>query len=315
MPDMLNVSTVINFCSNDFRFLKACCEGARGFSQQIIITVCDHLFDGTEENYALLEHAFRMCPDVLFIEYPFDAKESYWRFSPYFPEHPYWRHDWHNTGRWIAFYFLPESCDYILFLDVDEIVDGPRFAEWLKQADVGSYSALRLAAHWYFREARYCARTCDDISLLVKKQALHPEYLWSTDERTGIFDAVRGKKEKGVKDRIARPFVDHYSWVRTQEELKKKFTAWGHYWERPWLDLLEKEYAGAFQGKDFVRHYDYEETVPRFDPLAVPIPELSPISLEQHRANLSAFPHVMRVDKKQMQRKELLDLVVNDRCL
>lgn len=312
---IVKLTTVINFCTNDFRLLRACVEGVRPFSHKILINVCDHFFDGTKENYALLEHAFRLCPDCLFIEYPFDPHQSYRRFTPYFPDHPYWRPEWHNTGRWVSYHFVPQESDYILFLDVDEIVDGQRFMQWLSTIDITPYSALRLAAHWYFREARYRAESCDDISLLVEKKAVHPDHLWSTDERMGIFDAVQGQKGRGVKGLDSAPLVDHYSWVRTKQELQKKFTSWSHYWERPWLDLLEAEYAGPFQGKDFIRRYTYNEITPRFDPLAVEIPDLPAISLQQHVENLSAFPHVIRVDRESMQKRELLDLIANDRPL
>lgn len=312
---MITIATIINFCTNDFRLLKACVEGVRPFSHRIILSVCDHFFDGTEENYALVEEAFRLCSDCLCIEYPFYREQSYRRFTPYFPEHPYWRHEWPNAGRWIAYYFVPEAIDYILFLDVDEIVDAKRFMHWIEGTDILSYVAVRLSAHWYFREAKYRATSCDDISLLVAKKALHPEYIWSVDERMGIFDSISGpgKKARDVKGLDKTPLVDHYSWVRTKEELQKKFNAWSHHWERPWQDLLESEYAKPFQGQDFIRRYTYTEIEPRFDPLAVHIPDLPSISLEQHKENLSAFPHVVRVDREMMQKKALLDLIENDR--
>jgi hypothetical protein len=309
------LSTVINFCTNDFRFLRACIEGAHPFSHSILVNVCDHYFDGTEENYALLEHAYRSFPECVFIEYPFDPVHSYRRFTPHFPEHLNWRHEWHNTGRWIAFHFLPQECNFILFLDVDEVVDGTRFRQWLNQNAIMPYSALRLAAYWYFREARYRADCCDDISLLVNKKALHPDHLWSTDERMGIYIGLQGKKGNGVLGLDHAPLVDHYSWVRTKEELRKKFLSWSHHWERSWEELLEAEYAGPFQGKDFIRGYTYHEVEPLFDPLVVEIPDVHPISLQQHVKNLSIFPNVIRVDRETMQRKELLELVKQDYSL
>lgn len=312
---MINIATIISFCTNDFRLLEACVAGVRPFSQRIILSVCDHFFDGSEENYALVEEAFRLCPDCLWIEYPFYPQASYRAFTPHFPDHPFWRHEWHNTGRWVAYYFIPQNAEYILFLDVDEIVDGPRFMNWLEHFDLNSYAALRLSAHWYFREAKYQATTRDDISLLVAKKAIHPEYLWSVDERMGIFDAVSGKKERDVKGLDNIPLVDHYSWVRTKEELQKKFHTWGHHAERPWQELLKNEYAHPFKGQDFIRRYAYAEIEPHFDPLSVQIPDLPSVSLEQHRENLSALSHVVRVDREKMQRRALLDLVENDRCL
>jgi hypothetical protein len=316
---MISIATIINFCTNDFRLLEACVAGVRPFSQRILLSVCDHFFDGTEESYALIEEAFRLCPDCLCIEYPFYREQSYRAFTPHFPDHPYWRHEWANTGRWIAYYFVPADVDYILFLDVDEIVDAKRFMHWLDNTDLAVYAAVRLSAHWYFREAKYRATSCDDISLLVAKKTLHPEYIWSVDERMGIFDALSrsnpGKIARDVKGLDNAPLVDHYSWVRTKDELQKKFSSWSHHSERPWQELLENEYARPFQGQDFIRRYTYTEVAPRFDPLAVRIPDLPAISLEQHRVNLTRFPHVVRVDREMMQKKALLDLIENDRSI
>lgn len=285
--------------------IAACISEAKSFSH-VIIPVCDHFFDGTEENYPLLERVFAAHPDCHFIEYSFDAKQGYNQFSPYFPEHPYWRHEWHNTTRWIGYLFTPNSSKYILFLDCDEIVDGARFKEWLERADISSYTALRLSMYWYFREACYRATRCDALALLALKSALKPEHLWGPDERMGTFIALPGNKINDVRGLDGTPLFDHYSWVRTREELAKKFTTWSHYWERPWLELLEKEYAGAFAGTDFVRHYSYEKVSPRFDPLAIPVPTLTPISLEQHKKNLETFPNVTCVDRRAMHKREIL---------
>jgi len=305
----MQLTTVINFCTYDFRFLQACVEGVRAFSNKILIAVCDHYFDGTQENYALLEHVFRLFPDCAFIEYAFDPNLSYRQFSPYFPEHHQWRHEWHNTGRWIAYYFLPKECDYIFFIDADEIVDGVRFLQWLEHHDVSAYSAIRFAAYWYFREAGYRASAHDDASLLVNKRALSPQDLWNSDERAGILEHISGQKLKGVKGIDQNPVIDHYSWVRTKEELLKKFTAWGHHWERDWKNLLEAAFSAPFKGTDFIRGYSYHPVEPRFDPLKVVIPELPQISLEQHIKNTASFSNVTRVDRKHMQRKEMQDFL------
>jgi hypothetical protein len=300
--------TVINFCTYDFRLLHACIEGVRNFSKKILITVCDHYFDGTQENYALLEHVFRQFPDCTFIEYAFDPEQSYRQFTPYYPEHYLWRHEWHNTGRWIAYHFLPKECDAIFFIDADEIVDQARFDPWFECNDVLAYSAIRFSAHWYFREARYRATSHDDASLLVNRRVLTPCLLWNSDERMGIFESVSGEKIKGVKGIDGHPLIDHYSWVRTKEELLKKFGAWGHHWERDWKGLLEKEYAEPFKGIDFIRRYSYLEIAPGFDPLQVHIPAMPYISLEEHKKNIRSFSNVISVDRQYMQRKALVKL-------
>lgn len=300
------ITTVISFCTNDYRLLKACVEQAHRFSNHIIITVCDHFFDGTLENYALLEHVYHLFPECQFIEYAFDSQESYHRFTPYYPEHHNWRHVWHNTGRWISYYFLPQECAFICFLDSDEIIDGDRFLKWIEENGIASYSALSFSSYWYFREAKYQATKMDDTGVLINRKALLPDYLWHVDERSGILMRIGGKGLCQVKGKDQKPLMHHYSWVRTKEELHKKFSTWGHYWERPWDELLEKEFSAPFLGKDFTRGYVYRTVQAYFDPLTVEIPEIAHISLEQHLKNMQNFPNVIKVDRNEMLKREIL---------
>ena len=39
-------ATIINFCSNDYSYLRHCIDGVKPFSSQVIVPVCDHFFDG-----------------------------------------------------------------------------------------------------------------------------------------------------------------------------------------------------------------------------------------------------------------------------
>jgi hypothetical protein len=195
----------------------------------------------------------------------------------------------------------------VLFLDSDEIVDGDRFASWLERQDLSSAVAWSLAAYWYFREACFRATRWDDISLLVRREALMAELLWHRDERAGILIALKGKKHYGVRGE--EPFVHHYSWVRTKEELLCKFSTWSHHWERDWAQLVQKEFAHPFQGTDFIRGYTYESHVPIFDPLQVIVPKFPPISYEQHVKQVRQFPHVITVDRAEMRKRELCSLI------
>ena len=68
---MHSIDTVISYCSNDFRFIDKCIEEAKLFSQKIVIAVCDHFFDGTEERRDLLEHTYARHPDCHFIEFSY----------------------------------------------------------------------------------------------------------------------------------------------------------------------------------------------------------------------------------------------------
>lgn len=300
------ITAVISFCTNDWRYLERCIAGVQPFCQEILITVCDHFFDGTEENYALLEEAFKRFPHCRFIEFAFSQDKSYRPFTPLYPEHPDWRHEWHNTGRYLSYFY--SSQDYLFFIDCDEIVDGVRFQEWLQQTQV-TENALRFAMLWYFREACYEALSHEDLSLLVKKSALDPEMLWDEDERMGLFFRLGGRR--GILGNDGKPMIRHYSGVRSREEFLKKCAAWGHHWERDWDKLIEHHFSEPFKGEDFVRHHAYHQVEPLFDPLSESIPQLDPISLDEHLKRLKRYPNVIMVNQTESFRTQLFH-VCND---
>ena len=276
----LKITAVISFCSNDWRFLKHCIESVSLFCEQVLITVCDHFFDGSEENYALLEEAFRRFSHCTFLEFAFDPLQTYRPFSPLYPEHPDWRHEWHNTGRWISYFYSSLETEYLFFLDSDEIVDSQAFMNWLQHTEIKSFSALRFASYCHFREAKFEALTQDDCSVLVRKAALQPEFLWDEDERIGLFSHLTGEKQLNVRGIDGNPMFRHYSGVKTKEELLKKFSTWGHHWERKWADLVDEEFSRPFNGADFIRGHRYREIEPQFDPLDERVPSLPGITLE-----------------------------------
>ncbi len=296
---MPTIAAVISFCSNDWRFLRACVEGVAPFCQQIFITVCDHFFDGSPENYGLLEEAFRRFSMCTFLVFKFDSSQSYRAFSPLYPGHPDWRHEWHNTGRYISYFFA--KTDFLFFLDADEIVDRLGFSNWLKVTDLEKFSALRFSGFTHFREAKFEALMPEDCSLLVKKTVLKPEFLWDEDERIGLFHRLSGEKQLGVMGLDSQPMFRHYSGVRTREEFLKKFESWGHHWERDWKQIIEEEFSRDFSGVDCVRGHRYREIAPHFDPLLEEIPRLSQTDLK----GLHRFPNVIIVSQKEMFNQQL----------
>lgn len=299
------MTAVISFCSNDWRFLKRCIDGVASCSQEIIVTVCDHFFDGSAENYALLQEAYARFPKCTFLQFHFDPHISYRPFSTLEPEHHNWRHEWHNTGRWLSFLYASAQSEYLLFLDCDEIVDTSLFSQWLKEADWRGLAACRFNSDCYFREARYEATARSDSCLLVNRNYLTSTIFWDNRERTGIFDGIEGEKKKGIKDLLDQPMVRHFSGVRTKEELHKKFTTWGHHWEQDWALLLEEEYSRPFNGEHFLgRQCQCIDTID-FDPLAEEIPTLPRVDLDQFLQGLHRFPNVICVSRSDAFRKEV----------
>ncbi|NGX37049.1 MAG: hypothetical protein K1000chlam2_00199 [Chlamydiae bacterium] len=245
------LATIINFSSNEARFLRHCLEEARLFSDQILIPVCDHFFDGKPENSSLLQGIYQAHPDITFLQYAWSKDNFYGRHSTHF---------WHNLSRLIGTYYVKSEITHILFLDVDEIVEGKRFARWLRTFPLSEYSALHLACYWYFREASYRAKKIEDTPLLTCKSALHYDALMNSEERGGTYQILEGKKLRyACKE---DPLIHHYSWVRSKEECLRKVRSWGHSCERDWERHVEEEFSKPFSGRDFVHGYTFTKVEP-----------------------------------------------------
>ncbi len=255
------IATIINFCTIEARFLKACIEQCRLFSRQIIIPVCDHFFNGQPENRALLEQIYTAFPDCLFIEYPLVSQRSLKRVLRQVTP----SHFWHCASRLIGTRFLQPDIEMILFLDADELPNGKKFLEWLNVSDSAQHIVLKLANYWYFREPIYQSLHWEDSVVLARKHPLIPEILLHESERDAIYELLPGPKRRAITGSDGQPMFHHFSWVRTKEEMMKKVRAWGHREDRDWEELVEKEFAAPFSGKDFVHAYSFRECSPLFE--------------------------------------------------
>lgn len=248
------LGTIINFCSNDYPFLRHAIDSIKPVSSQIIIPVCDHFFDGQREDRKILDWIYAENPDVQFIEFPFDPHCSlYGSHSSVY---------WHNLARMVGRFFLNEEIEYAFFLDCDEIADAVRFSEWLQAFDYYKYEAIRFYNYWYFRESHLQAKTWEDSPLLARKNILDGKILMTPRERPGIYDQVSGMKTKNMPGIDGTPMFHHYSWVRTKDQLIRKVKSWSHNWERDWSAQVEEEFSRDFNGTDFVHGYEFSEVPP-----------------------------------------------------
>jgi hypothetical protein len=254
------LATIVNFCTNESRFIKLCLEQALKFSRQVIVPVCDHFFDGTKENRPLLEKIYAAFPQCLFVEYPFTPERISKKLLQQVPA----THLWHSLSRLIASQFLEQSIESVLFLDADEIPDSDRFVEWLECSDHSCHTVLKLANYWYFREPCYQAEKWEDSIVFAQRRALESHLLLRKEERDAIYDLLPGPKRRMVVGSDGHPMFHHYSWVRTEEEMLKKVRGWGHRLDRDWESLVKKEFLGPFQGVDFVHEYRFRTISPTF---------------------------------------------------
>ena len=287
------IATIVNFCTNENRFISHTVREASRFSSQVIVVFCDHFFDGSLENKELLIRVAEALPEALFIEYPFIPdqvpRSIFKKVNPH--------HFWHSLSRLVGFSYLNAEIETVLFLDADEIPDGSRVQEWLDCSDYHEHIVLKMANYWYFREARFRAESWEDSVVLARRKALKPDLLLHQDERNAIYAQLPHPKRPMVTGADGTPLFHHYSWVRTQEEMLKKVRTWGHKRDRDWEKSVNEEFQRPFGGTDFVHGYKFETIEPSH-----------PIEME-----LVSFPKKGTSQIKTLTPKELLKIVKKTR--
>lgn len=283
------IATIVNFCTNETRFIQSCLEQALLFSKQVIVSVSTHFFDGTPENRPLLEEIYAAFPECHFVEYPFVPN----RIRKNILKSVGAEHFWHCASRLVGMAQLQDEVETILFLDADEIPDGERFQEWLDCSDYRHQTVLKLANYWYFREPIYRAEVLEDSVTFVQRKVVTADLLIHLDERCALYNSLPGPKRRMVTGADGLPLFHHFSWVRTREEMLKKVKSWGHKKDRNWENLVIEEFSGPFKGTDFVHGY-------RFTSVPAPFQ----ISLEK-----PSFKPRGKKKVRKMTEEELMDLV------
>jgi hypothetical protein len=284
----LKISTIISFCSNDWRYLSRAIFEASFFSDDIVVPVCDHFFDGTKENKALLNRIFSNHPHVHFVQFAYDFVHLYNPFLSYEKSDVQWPALWHATSRYIGAIYAKEN-PYFLFTDVDEIVDGKKFKSWLEKETFTSYKAIRFSSYRYCYLASLRSHKIHHCSLLIDREQMRMNHVIQPDERYGMFARTEGAKKERVGE--LDPFFHHYSLVKTEKELIKKCQTWGHRYEDDWEDLIKKSFCKKI---DFLFHEKFKTVVPFFDPLKEKLPR-----------KIKSTPKVTYTDRHKVFRKML----------
>lgn len=240
---MSKLATVISYCSNDERFIRRCIDQALKVSDKVVVPVSTHLYDGTPENMESLLKIRNEYPEVTFGI--FDWTEGH---------HPRY---WHNVSRILGCDMLDDDIDWVLFLDSDEVLDSTLFNKFKEDPTFNSYDSYKLACYWYFREEGYQATSWEDSPVLIRKDLVNidPNNLYI--EREQLHEALNVIKRRMVTQ-DGKPFIHHYSWVRTKEQMIQKVKAWGHTSDKDWVSLIEEEFSRPFNGKCFVNNYSFD---------------------------------------------------------
>lgn len=238
---MSNVSVIVSYCSLDKRFIKPLLNQLLIFSDDIVLACFDKLLNGTHEELGDLDDVRKLSPEkIKTLCLPFvQGNKS--------------RH-YHNLARWEGVKYTKH--DRILFLDADEIPEGGVFKSILDSNALEKFDAVDFACHWYFRSATNQAKQKEQCGLLIKRDLIKEEHMFTEHERWS-YRHVRGLKYAPMVSTPQGPILHHYSWTRTKEEMLTKVSAWGHMNDKDWKSLIEKEFTHDFNGSDFVHGYSY----------------------------------------------------------
>lgn len=242
------IEAVILYSTNDYRFLHSCVTNLLACGIKCHIVTYTHMWNGQEENSTLLEESYK--------QFEADSRVSFYRLDWRPGQSPWY---WEALGRHLATKNISDQCNYVLYIDVDEIIDPDGFETWRSTFNYSEFDSLKLANYWYFRLPTLQATALEDSVVLTKKE-LAQQVPFYPSGRDPYFV---GQKKLRMVGRES-PIIHHYSWVRTKEEMLKKVANWGHASDRSnWVDLINREFSQDFTGTDFVHGYTFK-SVPNY---------------------------------------------------
>lgn len=246
------ITSILQYSTIDYRFLKTNLSQLSRFSDEIIVPICDHFFNGEPENAELLEKTFELikqtpkCTGYLFEWQGHNENPNYY----------------HNLSRAIGTEM--SKGDWLLFVDGDEIVDDS-FKLWFENHAQYTDLTYWITCYWYFREPIFQSKSYEGCGLLIKRNVCN----WNIDIRAERQQFHVGQKFiHGGYNHIlvdGKPMIHHFSWVRTKEEMLRKVSNWGHKSDANWNSLIEEEFSRPFNGTDFVHGYQYNIVENKFN--------------------------------------------------
>jgi hypothetical protein len=248
----MKLSTVLLYSTTDYRWLDLCLKNITKVSDEVIIPMCSHFFNGDPENQELLDKSIKIIK-----KYP-SVKLYNFNWSP--GQNTFY---WEGVARILGTLEINKSNNWVLYLDTDEIIDPVMFQEWVNSKQYEQYDSIKLSNYWYFRDVKYQSTTYEDSIVLARKNVItdgvntviNPDI---SRGREQCHEMLNVKKIRNVKGINGKPMIHHYSWVRTKEQMLQKVRTWGHNADKDWISLIEEEFSRPFNGKCFVNDYEFE---------------------------------------------------------
>ena len=215
------VGIIISYCSLESIFIEPLIKECLKFSENIVVSYANCLYDGTPEDETSISALKRKFPAVKFVKYKVtkgERKKGVVNRPTSFL---------HNEARWTAMRAL-QPCSWVFVIDSDEIPEGYRVGKWLKQVKLDDNCCYKLGCYYYFRSATLRARQTEDSILLMHAKYLTEDNIYHDDERDGLIRNSRCRLIRDVRGDDGLPMWHHFSHVRTREGLLKKYMCWGH---------------------------------------------------------------------------------------
>lgn len=247
------IAVALTYCTNDYAFLKSCIDHISPCVDEIVVSMCDRMWNGDAENLKLMQKSADENPSAKFVS--FEYNPSYGTMQ-------------HNMfSRMVAVANVETNPDYIMFLDADEIVETQRFIQWWdSQSSSEMMDGYSLLSYWYFRDFQYRAKDMPDADAIVILKN-NPSII-----NQSIYDIGYDRQSFFIKNPTTKkvrhcpigetPFVHHYSWVRTKSAMLKKVSSWGHSKDRDWASAIHQEFDAPFRGHDLVFGKQYDTVQP-----------------------------------------------------
>ena len=98
----------------------------------------------------------------------------------------------------------------------------------------------------------------------IFKKSIWTENIAFTDAERWSYrhTSLKCKEHCTYEDQI---ISNHFSWVRTKDQMLTKVKSWGHNKDKNWIDLVNEEFSRDFNGTDFVHAYSYNIVENRFN--------------------------------------------------
>lgn len=221
---MTKLSVIVNYCSLEREFLPKVLAECAHFASEIVVSVGTHLYNGTPEDPEHLEALRAQHTGVRFAQYQVDAHiDLAAQKGVQRRPHAYWP----NVARWTGVQAL-DGPQWVLFLDADEIPDGPRMRAWLEQTHLDFNCCYHLANYWYFKSPNNQALTWEQTTILIHRNKFTEKHIFSDRERDSLGFVPDIKNSENVTGLDLLPLIHHLSWVRSESVLLTKINTWSH---------------------------------------------------------------------------------------